>query len=230
MLSELGGAVAGVRIDQRVDTPIGSGFGASAAAATSAVYATAAALGIEKPKRELAAFAHRAEIVERTGLGTVSVVYDGVGAGAITTPGGPGVARFVAVPVPKGTRIVTACFAPYDKKDALSNRKMRERISALGRVALRGFLSDPSLDNLASQGEWFSARLGLESAEVKKAIAAAKGAGASRASQNMIGYSVHSVVDADRAARVVMALKALGRGVRVDAFEVGRTRAGATRR
>ena len=228
MLSELGEEGAGVTIDQRVDTPIGSGFGASAAAATSAVYASAAALGIRRPKSELATFAHRAEIMESTGLGTVSVVFDSVGAGAITVPGEPGVARFAAVSVPKETRVVTAYFAPYDKKDALSNRKMREKISTLGHQALQGFLSDPTLDNLASQGEWFSARLGLESAEVKKAIASAKGAGASRASQNMIGYSVHSIVDADRAAKVAKALGALGPRVRVDQFEIGKRKAGVS--
>ncbi len=226
MLSELGRRDAGVMIDQTVDTPIGSGFGASAAAATSAVYAAAAAVGIRETKRVLATFAHRAEIMEQTGLGTVSVIFDSVGAGAITVPGGPGVARFVAVPVPRGTRIVTASFAPYDKKEVLSSPKMREKVNALGHDALLRFLADPSLDTLAAEGERFSGQLGLESVEVKKAISAAKAAGASHASQNMIGYSVHSIVDADRAPRVVRALSALGSGVRVDIFEVGRAKAG----
>lgn len=229
MLAESGREEAGVRIDQKVDTPIGSGFGSSAAAATSAVYAVAAAIGIREPKRVLATFAHRAEILEQTGLGTVSVVFDSVGAGAITVPGGPGTARFVAVPVPKGTRIVTAFFAPYDKKDALSSPKMRKRINSLGRDALRTFLSDPSLDCLAEEGERFSSRLGLESVEVKKAIRAAKSSGASHASQNMIGYSVHSIVDPDRESRVLRAMEALGPGVRVDSFEVGRVKAGVLR-
>ncbi|MDG7016565.1 MAG: hypothetical protein JRM82_04225 [Nitrososphaerota archaeon] len=226
MLSAFGREDEGVAVDQRVDTPIGSGFGSSGAAATSAVYAAAAALGVREPKRELARFAHQAEIMEQTGLGTVSVVYDHVGAGAITSPGEPGAAKFVMVKVPRGTRIVTACFAPYDKKNALSSPSMRDKINTLGSAALRGFLSDPSLETLASEGEAFSARLGLESPEVKKAMAAAKGAGATHASQNMIGYSAHAVVDVDRSPRVVRALRALGSGVRVDAFEIGKVRAG----
>ena len=221
-----GGKHATVRMDQTVETPIGSGFGASAASATSAVYAAAAATGVRMPKRDLALFAHRAEIIEQTGLGTVSVVYDHVGAGAITVPGEPGDAKFVTVPVPGETRIVTAFVAPYDKKDALSSSKMSERINALGHRALEGFLSDPTLDNLAGQGEGFSAALGLETPEVKKLIAVAKSAGARYASQNMIGYSVHSVTDSDRSGRVAKALAGISEDVRVDTFEVGRSRAG----
>ena len=213
-------------VDQEVETPIGSGFGASAASSTSAVYAAAAAAGISLPKRELALFAHRAEILEQTGLGTVSVVFDAVGAGAITVPGEPGQARFVAVPVPKETRIVTAFVAPYDKKDALSSKSVSERINRLGRRALEGFLADPALDTLAREGEKFSSGLGLESPEVRKLIALSKSAGARYASQNMIGYSVHCVTDSDRSGAVARSMARVGRGVRVDVFEVGSERAG----
>ncbi|MDG7006981.1 MAG: hypothetical protein JRN06_01910 [Nitrososphaerota archaeon] len=213
-------------IDQSVETPIGSGFGASAASSTSAVYAAAAAAGISMPKRELALFAHRAELLEQTGLGTVSVVFDAVGAGAITVPGEPGRAKFVTVPVHKDTRIVTAFVAPYDKKDALSSERVSERINRLGRQALEGFLADPTLDTLAREGERFSSTLGLESPEVKRLITLAKSAGARYASQNMIGYSVHSITDADRSKRVARSMARISDRVRVDVFEVGSVRAG----
>jgi pantoate kinase len=213
-------------LDQDVQTPIGSGFGASASSATSAVYAVAAAAGIERPKSDLALFAHRAEILEQTGLGTVSVIYDAVGAGAITVPGEPGKARFVTVNVPRGTRIVTGFMAPYDKKDALSSVSVSERINRLGHESLATFLSDPTLETLATEGERFSASLGLESPEVKKLIELAKSAGADHASQNMIGYSVHSLVSADGAERVANALRTYSNAVRVDVFEVGTRKAG----
>lgn len=218
-----------IRLDQTVETPIGSGFGASAASSTSGVLAAAAAAGIRMPKRDLALFAHRAEIIEQTGLGTVSVVYNAVGAGAITVPGEPGDAKFVNVRVPKDTRIVTAFIAPYDKKDALSSKTVSDRINALGHTALQSFRADPTLDNLAEQGERFSKGLGLESPEVGRLIALAKSAGAAYASQNMIGYSVHSVVPRDSSKKVARAMATVGNGVRVDVFEVGSTRAGTMR-
>ncbi len=228
MLSESGYSRA-VRVDQFVDTPIGSGFGASAASSTSAVYAVSRVAGIRRPREELALFAHRAEILEQTGLGTVSVVYDATGAGAIVRSGAPGKAKFVTVRVPRDVRIVTAFLAPYDKKDALSSARVSERINRLGRGALRGFLSDPSLDSLASEGERFSRNLGLESVEVKKLIERAKSAGATHASQNMIGYAIHSLVESDCVGRVVASLKGYGSQVRVDTFEIGRQRAGVSR-
>ncbi|MDE1853662.1 MAG: hypothetical protein KGI38_07940 [Thaumarchaeota archaeon] len=228
LLGEAGHERADLTIDQTVDTPIGSGFGASAAAATSAVYAVAAAAAFKRPKPELALYAHRAEIFEQTGLGTVSVIFDSVGAGAITVPGEPGAAQFVTVKVPKETRIVTAFLAPYDKKDALSSRPVSEKINRLGRSALDAFLADPNIDSLALQGERFSASLGLESPEVKRMIRLAKSAGASRASQNMIGYAIHCLVDSDGTAKVANALRGVG-NVRVDVFEVGRQKAGVIR-
>jgi pantoate kinase len=213
-------------LEQKVETPVGSGFGASAASSVSATYASAGALGIRKSKKSLALFPYRAEIMEQTGLGTVSVVYDGIGAGAITTPGEPGQARFKRVRIPKDIRIVTASVAPYDKKDALSSRTTRGRINKLGREALKAFLADPSLDSLAKEGERFSHGLGIETSEIRKLSTTAKSAGAMYASQNMIGHAVHAIVDADRSRKVAAALSSVGENIRVDIFEIGAERAG----
>lgn len=213
-------------LEQHVDAPIGGGFGSSAAAAVSAVYATSDVLGMRASKAELALLAHRAEILEETGLGTVSVIYDKTGAGAIAKAGVPGEEAFTRVRVPKDLVIVTAFLGPYDKKWAFSSKSVRDRICRLGDDALAAFLSDPSLETLADEGEGFSRSVGLESPEVKRLEAAAKRAGASYASQNMIGYSVHAVARLDTAERVA---RALGEsGARVDTFRVGPKKAGVT--
>ena len=215
-----------IRIDQLVETPIGAGFGASGAGAVSAVYAVAAAIKIKATKSELALFAHRAEIIESTGLGTVSVIYDSAGAGAITASGEPGVAKFMTVEVPRETRIVTGYLAPFDKRDAMSSKPVSEKINRLGHEALKTFLADPTLDTLAGEGERFSRNLGLESPEVKRMIETAKSSGAKYASQNMIGYSVHAIVDREASARVAKSLTELSKAIRVDTFEVGDRKAG----
>jgi pantoate kinase len=215
-----------VGLEQTVDTPIGSGFGASGASATSAVLAAAKAAGIARTKEEIAIFAHRAEIIEKTGLGTVSVVYDATGAGAITVPGEPGEAKFVNVRVPDGIRLVTASIAPFDKEAALSSKSLSSRINRFGREALKAFLSDSTFDTLVQEGERFSKNLGLESPEVTKLIRLAKSAGAIGASQNMIGFSMHSVVYEDSCVRVAKVLARASNEVRVDTFEIGDRRAG----
>jgi pantoate kinase len=212
-------------LEQRVETPIGSGFGASAASCVSATYAVADALGIRKSKEVLALFPYRAEIMEHTGLGTVSVVYDGLGAGAITKAGEPGVALFKEVKVPSDIRIVTATIASYDKENAISSRATSKKINRLGKRALKAFMADPSLDTLAQEGERFSHGLGLETPEVRKLLAVAKSSGAMYASQNMVGYATHALVDKDRSKKVATALSSLGKKIQVETFEIGKERA-----
>lgn len=215
-----------LRLEQDVRVPIGSGFGASGASALSGVLAVAKAVGIEEPKTRLAQYPHQAEIEERTGVGTVSVICEGTGAGAIVRPGPPGVASFLKVRTPSSARLVTATIGPFDKKRALDSPKMTSKINELGDDALRRFLADPTLDCLGSCGEEFSLRLGLETVEVKKLAHLAKRAGALHASQNMIGYAVHAVTDEDSQAKVVRAFRGVSRDLLVDVFEVGRRKAG----
>ena len=135
-------------------------------------------------------------------------------------------AKFTTVDVPRGTKLVTAFLAPYDKKDALSSKTVSEKINRLGHSALEAFMADPTLDTLAYEGERFSGHLGLESPEVRKLLERAKSAGADYASQNMIGYSIHSIVNSDVSERVAESLRSFGPRVRVDVFQVGTRKAG----
>jgi pantoate kinase len=215
-----------LEVQQTVDVPIGCGFGASAASALSAVYAAASALGLRAPKAEIARCAYDAEIIEQTGLGTVSVTYDGAGAGAIIQPGEPGVGRFLNVKVPGSVRLVTASLAPFSKRDAFSAAETARRIVKLGDEALGRFVAGPTLEGLGVLGEWFTEQLGLESVEVRRLAGAAKSAGALYASQNMMGQAVHAVTLEDSTERVLKAMAATGPNFRIDVFEVGSVKAG----
>ena len=215
-----------VRLRQRMQVPVGQGFGASAASAISAVYATAAALELDLSKEELAAFAHEAEILQQTGLGTVSAAYDAVGAGAIVEPGGPGVAKFMNVKISSDIRIVTGSLAPYAKSDLLGSGDAVARVNRFGTEALSRVIADPTLECLASSGEWFADKLGLMRPEVRELVSAAKRAGASYASQNMVGHAMHAVVPRENVDAVVESLTVPGWKPRVDVLEIGSTKAG----
>jgi pantoate kinase len=195
-----------VDIDQDVQVPVGCGFGASAASALSAVNATAALLGLRMSRAAIAYYAHAADILCRTGLGTVSVIYRYGGAGVIVRPGAPGVAEVKKVRVSGKFRVVTASLAPYKKGPLLSSPEMTKRIARLGRRALELTRSDPDLGGLVRAGEVFSEGLGLESNDVKRLIHLAKSAGAIGASQNMVGHAIHAIVKERDVERVTSAL------------------------
>lgn len=212
-------------VEQRVEVPIGQGFGASAASALSAVLAASSALGLTLSKRRVSHYAHEADILSQTGLGTVSVIYKGSGAGAITRAGGPGVARFLNVKVPNGLRIVTASLAPYVKSTALSSIAIRKRINRFGDEALKRVEADPTLDTLAESGAWFADSLGLKTKEVSRLIERAKASGALYASQNMIGYAVHALVLEPDVPKVARALSAAESLPKVEVYGIGSEKA-----
>jgi len=220
LLHSAGGADASVRVDQTVEVPIGYGFGASAASALSGVVAVASALGIRESKTDLAFHAHAADILCRTGLGTVSVIYEHGGAGIMTRAGGPGIAEVRSVSVPRDLRIVTASLAPYEKSIILSSSKMKEKVNRLGDDALAR-ASDLTLESLVRAGEVFSESLGVETPEVRHLAKIARMKGAIGASQNMVGHAVHALVFEEDAASVARALQEDRLSPRVDVYEFG---------
>jgi len=209
-------------LEQQVEVPIGQGFGASAASALSAVLAAAAVVGIEEPVTRVAYPAHVADIVSQTGLGTVSAIFERVGAGAITIPGAPGIAQFVQVKIPRGLKVVTASLAPFAKSKLLDSAVLRRRANRLGEIALGRVIRTPTMGELARSGEWFADVLGLESPELKALIKIARKEEALWASQNMIGYSIHCVVKEGHVTKVVNGLSKSSLHPDVRTFDFGR--------
>jgi pantoate kinase len=221
LLASLRGGATDVELEQRVEVPIGCGFGTSSASALSAVMAVGSALGLRYGKAKLASFAHAADILCGTGLGTVSSTYDHTGAGVITRPGGPGVAEVRAVRAPRDVRVVVASFRPWKAKPLLSSPETRERLDSLGAEALRRATSPLTFDNLLGAGEFFSRNLGLETPPMRRLIERAKESGAIGAAQNMIGNSVHAVVWKDDLTRVHTSMRRSSPGAHLQTFLIG---------
>ncbi|MDV3276895.1 MAG: hypothetical protein LYZ69_00330 [Nitrososphaerales archaeon] len=226
LLEKSGKRPGKMRLEQRTQVPIGHGFGASAASAISAVFATSTLLGLDLSKEQIAYFAHAAEIIQQTGLGTVSAAYDGVGAGVIYEPGAPGVAKFRNVKVPAGAIVVTASLAPFRNDQVLSSESAVAKVNTLGTEALSRVMEDPTLECLAESGEWFSDKLDLMRADVRALLKTAKSAGAAYASQNMIGHAMHAIAFQEDAEKVAAALASSALKPRVDVLEIGSTKAG----
>jgi pantoate kinase len=159
----------------------------------------------------------------------VSAIYDDVGAGAITIAGGPGFAEFLHVKVPRGLKLVTASQSPYRKTDTLSSATMRRRVNNLGAEALRIVTDNPTFDTLLNAGESFARKLGLETSEIRSLIRLAEANGATHASQNMIGYAIHSVAREQDVPRLVAKLGSSKPLPWVQVYDFGTAKAGVIR-
>ncbi|MDG6914785.1 MAG: hypothetical protein JRM86_04785 [Nitrososphaerota archaeon] len=209
-----------VELVQTVEVPIKAGFGSSSASALSAVMAVAAALDLPMSKEEVAFFAHKAEIMRHTGLGTVSSTFDYSGAAVITKAGGPGVAKVQSVPVPHDLRVVTAFLSPKKKGGRLGSQRMRNKVNRLGEAALER-ASDRSLESLLAAGYEFAQELGFMTHAVRTLVALALEEGAVGASQNMLGNALHAVVREREVARLSSAIRAASKFAKVDSFHIG---------
>ena len=219
LLEAAGGPPNLVELVQTVEVPIKAGFGSSSASALSAVMAVASALDLPFSKEKVASFAHQAEILRHTGLGTVSSTYNVSGAAVITQAGGPGVAKVVRVPVPHGFRVVTA-FLSLKKGHLLSSTRMRNKVNKLGEVALEE-ASDFKLKSLLAAGHNFAEGLGLMTQAVKTLVAISLEEGAIGASQNMLGNAMHAIVRDEDFEKVFAALQSTSRAAKVDYFRIG---------
>lgn len=209
-----------VELVQTVEVPIGAGFGSSSASALSAVMAVASALELGMTKEEVASYAHAADIVRHTGLGTVASTYNHSGAGIVVRPGGPGVARLERVKVPGGLRVVTAYLPTKAKVDLLRSKRMESKINVLGEAALKR-ASDLRFQSLLAAGHDFAVGLGTMTRAVERMVAAAVEAGALGASQNMVGNAMHAVARDEDAPSVSSAVRSVSRSAILDSFRIG---------
>ncbi len=209
-----------VELVQTVEVPIKAGFGSSSASALSAVMAVASALELPFSKERVASFAHQAEIIRHTGLGTVSSTYNHSGAAIIVKAGGPGVAEVRRVAVPPGLRVVTAFLSPKKKGGRLASQRMRNKVNRLGEVALDR-ASDRKMESLLAAGHGFAEQLGLMTQAVKTLVAVSLGEGALGASQNMLGNAMHAIVRDGDVERVSSAIQSASRSAKVDSFRIG---------
>lgn len=187
-----------IRVHHQVRVPIGAGFGASASGTLSAALALADALGLDRTINQVALAAHRAEIVSRTGLGTVPALLRG-GFILIRKAGGPGIAVIDQIPLRSSYQLVACHFGPILTAQVLGKPNFRSVVNRAGREAFRQILSNPTPKRFMLECRAFADRIGLLSSRARRAIEVAIEAGALGATQNMLGDAIHALADKQEA-------------------------------
>jgi len=181
-----------VNVDHQIDSPIGSGFGTSAAGALSCGLALSKALNLNLTYNQIAQVAHIADVVCHTGLGTVEGLTVG-GIVLVVRSGAVGIGLVDRIFASSGLRIIAGSFQPIKKTNVILSDKIDD-INQLARKTMKRILTNPCLENFLVNCKTFAFESGLASNRVKELIKDAERAGAIGASQNMIGEAVHAVV------------------------------------
>lgn len=126
------------------DLPVGCGYGASGSGALGAVYGLNETFKLNLSKIEKGRIAHIAEVVNRTGLGTVCGQLAG-GLCILTEPGYPCV--FEYIDLPKELIIITGSFGIIPTKSILTDPVLSLKIKMAGRRALKKLKLKPNLKN-----------------------------------------------------------------------------------
>jgi pantoate kinase len=181
-----------IRIDHKIEVPIGAGFGTSAAGAFSCGLALTAALNMPLTYNEIAQAAHVADIVSNTGLGTVEGLTTG-GLVLVVKSGAIGYGLVDRIPIASDLKIVAGVFEPIKKTSILLSQHKIRLINKIARKTMQQIVINPSPANFMASCKNFAFESGLASERVKNLIRRAEKAGAIGATQNMIGEAVHAL-------------------------------------
>jgi pantoate kinase len=168
------------RVTTETALPIGAGFGLSAAALLSALSALDHLFSLDLGERGVAALAHEAEIVHRTGLGDVAACRGG----GLDCRRGAGIeGDIIRIPA-KGETITAVTFGPISTPEVLSSPEALARVDR----AYPGRCPRDIADFFRLSRE-FAERSGCITPRVREGLAACDHAGI-RASMTMLGEGV----------------------------------------
>jgi len=184
-----------IEIDQKVEVPIGAGFGSSGAGALSTALAMNRALGLGLSGEEAARVAHLSEIECKTGLGTVLAEFGGR-AVIRTKAGAPGIGSVSHFDVGEENIVGALSFGRLSTEGFLADEAVRSAVNAAGSVIMKKFLSKPNSGNFLRLSQQFAFKIG----RVSNAARAIIEEGARRGltcSVAMFGETIFSLVSDD---------------------------------
>ncbi|MBU0628398.1 MAG: hypothetical protein KKC75_04355 [Nanoarchaeota archaeon] len=176
----------------KTQLPIGCGYGMSGACTLAALFAANGLLKLKKSRGLLALMAHRAEVINNTGLGTVTAEFLG-GLLIRDRKGSPLSAKRLNI----DTKVIYyRSFGPINTKKVITSKEMKKKINQYGLKSINKIKKDKKikLAQLIKISKEFTEKAGLlKDKRVLKVISEVeKNKGA--ASMNMLGNSVFSSI------------------------------------
>ena len=192
-------AIAGedynVEIEQKVEVPIGAGFGSSGAGALSAALAINRALRLGLSGEEAARAAHLSEIECKTGLGTVLAEFGG-GAVIRMKAGAPGIGSVSHFDIGDENVVGAISFGRLPTESFLVDQATRLAVKGAGGPIIKTFLSNPDSCNFLKLSQQFAVKIGRVSEAARAIIEEGAKCGLT-CSVAMFGETIFSLVSDD---------------------------------
>ena len=132
-----------IKINHTFDLPMGCGFGASGSGALGAIFGLNYLLNLKLSYYERGRIAHIAEVMNKTGLGTVCGQL-GRGLCMLKKPGYPCVIERINIPA--GVKIICGTFGMIHTKTILNSESLSTKIKIAGKKALQKLMADKSIN------------------------------------------------------------------------------------
>ena len=185
-----------IRIDHSFDLPVGCGYGASGSGALGTIYGLNHLFNLGFSNKEKGKIAHIAEVVNKTGLGTICGQLRG-GLCMLTEPGYPCVSK--RIKIPKNLKIVCGTFGSIHTKSILTNSVLNLRIKQAGKKALRKLLLSPNIKTFINESFKFVRKTEilelLELPRIRELMESLNKLNIIGASMNQLGRSVYAICE-----------------------------------
>ncbi|MEK6977186.1 MAG: pantoate kinase [Candidatus Hydrothermarchaeota archaeon] len=181
-----------VEVFHELEVPMKYGFGTSAAGTLGATIALARALGLETTLNHCGRIAHRAEVLNRTGLGDVIAECTG-GVVIRERPGGPGIGMTDRL-LSNDYVVAFVVGGELETSSVLLDERRKEAINRAGGECMDLLLRNPSMDNFLKLSKRFSSQIDMMDEKVKGAIKTLEEKGVP-ASMIMLGNSIFTLTN-----------------------------------
>lgn len=183
-----------IKVFHTFDLPVGCGYGASGSGALGIALGLDLLLSLGLTPYERGRIAHIAEVIKRTGLGTVCGQLAG-GLCILKEPGYP--CNFERISVPSNIRIICGSFGVIPTKSILSDQGLSLRIKQAGNKALIKLKENPNIKNFVKLSRDFVFETEilnlLELNTIKELIEDLNKIDIIGASMNQLGRSVYAI-------------------------------------
>ena len=195
-------------IEHESDLPIGYGLGSSGSAALSLSYALNEALKTNLTKVQAAQIAHNADVVCRTGLGTVISEFTG-GFELRLSVGGPGIGRVIKSKLSTDWCVIVLCLEPIKTEvwlDKWVTNENKHSLTLLGRKMVNVLHQDPKVESFLEMSYQFAHEYHLDKGKCQNPLNLLQAEGI-QASVALFGHTLFTLTERDKVPRIVKLLE-----------------------